>query len=317
MNNICSHFSIKYPIIQAGMVWCSGYKLAKAACESGILGTLGAGSMNPELLKNHIQKLKNSGVNNFAVNVPLMSKYANEHINEIILNKVSTVITSAGNPNLFTQKLKDNGVKVIQVVSSEKFAYKSIKAGVDAIVAEGFEAGGHNGREETTTFVLLQQLAGIKEVPIIAAGGIYNGASMFSAMALGASGVQIGSRFAVALESSAHQNYKNSVINAVEGDTVLTLKELAPVRLIKNDFYKKVIEAYKANASTDDLRNLLGKGRAKLAIFEGDLDNGEIEVGQVSALIKKVQPLKEIVSEIIEEFNRAKLACTESERFIF
>jgi enoyl-[acyl-carrier protein] reductase II len=303
MKKFCEHFSLKYPIIQAGMVWCSGWKLAKASYDSGILGTLGAGSMQLETLKHHILQLKNQGILNFAVNIPLMYKHVNDQINEIIAQKVSVVITSAGNPGLYTKKFKDNGIKVLHVVSNRKFAEKAIESGVDGIIAEGFEAGGHNGREETTTLVLLQQLSDLNEVFKIAAGGFYNGASMLAAISLGADGIQIGSRLAAAQESSAHENYKNSVINAKEGDTILTLKELAPVRLIKNSFYSQVQNAYQKGASTEELKDLLGKGRAKLGIFEGDVQNGEIEVGQVSGLINKKQSVNEIISEVMQEYN--------------
>lgn len=286
------------------MVWCSGWRMAKAAHDAGILGTIGAGSMSVSILEEHLINIRKSSVKGFAVNIPLLYKHIDSQIDLLLRYKVPVVITSAGNPNQYTDLFKKNGIKVVHVVSSLKFAQKAFDAGVDAIVAEGFEAGGHNGREETTTLVLLQHLREMStKIPIVAAGGIYSGVSMASAMLLGASGVQIGSRFAASAESSAHQNFKNAVINANEGDTALTLKELAPVRLIKNAFYQEIDKAYKEGKGVDYLKNLLGRGRAKMGIFEGDLEHGELEIGQTSGLISKNQTVKEIVDEIISEYN--------------
>jgi enoyl-[acyl-carrier protein] reductase II len=306
MNRVTELLGIKYPIVQAGMVWCSGWKLAHAVSKSGGLGVIGAGSMYPEVLEEHIQKYKAASNAPFGVNVPLMMNRAQENIEIIIREKVPIAITSAGSPQKATKMLQDAGIKVLHVVANTKFAIKCEEAGVDGIIAEGFEAGGHNGREETTTLTLVPLIRKVTDLPLIAAGGIYDAKTMLSAMILGAEGVQIGSRFAVAKESSAHENYKQRVLEAIEGDTVLTLKKLAPVRLIKNSFQQQVLEAENTGASITELIKLLGKGRAKKAIFDGDLDEGEIEIGQVSALLQKNETASEIMNEIVNEFNTLK-----------
>ena len=295
-------FGIEYPIIQAGMVWCSGWRLASAVSNAGGLGVIGAGSMHPEILKEHIEKCKSATINPFAVNVPLLYPDIARLMDIIVENGVKIVFTSAGNPKIWTPFLHQHGIKVVHVVSSAKFALKAEEAGVDAVVAEGFEAGGHNGREETTTMCLIPQVAEAVQIPVIAAGGIVSGKSMLAAFALGAEGVQIGSRFVASVESSAHSNFKNTVIHCAEGETQLTLKELTPVRLIKNKFFKEVEAAYSACATAEDLKTLLGRGRAKKGMFEGDLEDGELEIGQAAALIKKIQPAAEIVQEIMKEF---------------
>ncbi len=297
---------IKYPIIQAGMVWCSGWELASAAANAGILGVIGSGSMYPEILDHHIKKCKAASDKAFAVNVPLLYPNIEDHFEIILSNGVKTVITSAGNPAKYTKMLKKEGLTVIHVVSSSKFAVKAQEAGVDAVVAEGFEAGGHNGREETTTLCLVPQVCEAVKIPVVAAGGISSGKSMFAAMALGADGVQIGSRFVASEESSAHALFKQKVLDANEGDTILTLKELAPVRLIKNAFYTAVSEAYANGATTESLRELLGRGRAKKGMFEGDMDEGELEIGQVAASIREVKPVAEIVKEIVKEYEETR-----------
>lgn len=302
-NRVTELFGIKYPIIQAGMIWCSGWRLAAAVSNAGGLGIIGSGSMYPEVLREHIQKCKAATNKPFAVNVPMLYPDIDKHMQIIIEEKVPIVFTSAGNPKTWTSHLKQNGIKVVHVVSSAKFAKKAEDAGVDAVVAEGFEAGGHNGREETTTLCLIPQVVESVKIPVIAAGGIGTGKTMLAAIALGAEGVQIGSRFVASEESSAHQNFKQVVVNANEGDTILTLKELTPVRLIKNEFYKKVEEAQNRCASTDELKEILGRARAKKGMFEGDLIEGELEIGQISALIKEIKPAAEIVKEIIEEYN--------------
>ena len=299
-------FKIKYPLIQAGMVWCSGWRLASAVSNFGGLGVIGAGSMSPDVLKEHIQKCHANTKNNFAVNIPLFSKYTSLHIDVLIQENIPIVFTSAGNPEMWTKKLKSHGIIVVHVVSNLKFALKAVNAGVDALVCEGFEAGGHNGRQETTTFCLIPLISQYVSVPLIAAGGISSGKSMLAAMILGADGVQIGSRFVVSEESSAHINFKNKILSAQEGDTILTLKELTPVRMLKNDFYSKIKEAYSNRASITDLQYLLGKGRAKKGMFLGDLVDGELEIGQVSSLLNSIQPASEIIKEIIEEFNFEK-----------
>jgi enoyl-[acyl-carrier protein] reductase II len=304
MNNcITKLFKIKYPIIQAGMVWNSGWKLASASSNAGILGLIGAGSMYPDTLREHIKKCKLATKNPFGVNVPLL--YPNiKRIMEIIVEEnVKIVFTSAGNPNEWTSWLKKNGVIVVHVVSSLKFAKKAADAGVDAIVAEGFEAGGHNGREETTTFALVPLICRQLSIPVISAGGIATGRGFLAAMALGANGVQIGSRFVASVESSAHMNFKKAVIDSKEGDTKLTLKELTPVRLLKNKFYDDLVSLYKDNPTKNDLRSFLGRARAKLGMFEGELDDGELEIGQISAIINKILPVEVIVNEIIDEYN--------------
>lgn len=305
MNNICNLFNIKHPIIQAGMVWNSGWRLASAASNSGILGLIGSGSMYPEVLKKHIKKCKQATSKPFGVNVPLL--YPNiEAIIQIIIDEgVKIVFTSAGNPKIWTPLLKSHGIIVVHVVSSVKFAIKAQEAGVDAIVAEGFEAGGHNGREETTTFTLIPMVKNAISIPLIAAGGIATGRGMLAAMVLGADGVQIGSRFVASKESSAHDLFKEYVVNASEGDTQLTLKEVTPVRMLKNNFYNTLKLEYQKGTSPDKLRQLLGKGRAKKGMFEGDLDEGELEIGQVCGLINKIQPVKDIVDEIVNDFKAA------------
>ena len=301
-NKVTDLFKVKYPIIQAGMVWCSGWKLASSISNSGGLGLIGAGSMHPEVLIEHIDKCKNATKNPFGVNVPLMYPQVDQIMKIIIDMKVPIVFTSAGNPKTWTSKLKDNGIKVAHVVSSLKFAIKCEKAGVDAIVAEGFEAGGHNGREETTSFCLIPMISNEISVPLIAAGGIGSGKAMLAAIALGADGVQIGSRFAVSIESSANENFKEMIVEAKEGDTELMLKKLTPVRLLKNKFYEQVKEAELSCANVDSLRSLLGKGRAKRGMFEGDLESGELEIGQVSATIDSIQPAAKILEDIWNEF---------------
>ena len=302
-NKIKELFKIKYPIIQAGMIWNSGWKLASAVSNSGGLGLLGAGSMYPDVLRQHIQKCKKATSHPFGVNVPMLYPNIEEIIQIIIEQGVKIVFTSAGNPKIHTERLKENGIKVAHVISSVKFAEKAQEAGVDAVVAEGFEAGGHNGREETTTFTLIPMVKEKIQIPLIAAGGIATGKGMLAAMVLGADGVQIGSRFVASEESSAHINFKNKVIEAEDGDTLLTLKELAPVRLLKNKFSNDILELYKSNPSKQDLIDLLGRARAKRGMFEGDLEDGELEIGQITGLINKIQPASKIVKEIISEFN--------------
>ena len=305
MNKICNLFNVKHPIIQAGMVWNSGWRLASASSNSGILGLIGAGSMYPDVLKKHIKKCKQATSKPFGVNVPLLYPNIEEIIQIIIDEGVKIVFTSAGNPKIWTPLLKSHGIIVVHVVSSVKFAIKAQEAGVDAIVAEGFEAGGHNGREETTTFTLIPMVKNAISIPLIAAGGIATGRGMLAAMVLGADGVQIGSRFVASEESSAHDLFKEYVINASEGDTQLTLKEVTPVRMLKNNFYNTLQLEYQKGTSPDKLRQLLGKGRAKKGMFEGDLDEGELEIGQVCGLINKIQPVKDIVDEIISDFKAA------------
>jgi enoyl-[acyl-carrier protein] reductase II len=305
-NKITELFKIKYPIIQAGMIWNSGWKLASAVSNSGGLGLLGAGSMYPDVLRQHIQKCKKATSHPFGVNVPMLYPNIEEIIQIIIEQGVKIVFTSAGNPKIHTERLKENGIKVAHVISSVKFAAKAQEAGVDAVVAEGFEAGGHNGREETTTFTLIPMVKEKIQIPLIAAGGIATGKGMLAAMVLGADGVQIGSRFVASEESSAHINFKNKVIEAKDGDTLLTLKELAPVRLLKNKFSNDILELYKSNPSKQDLIDLLGRARAKRGMFEGDLEDGELEIGQITGLINKIQPASKIIKEIISEFNFEK-----------
>ena len=315
-NRITTLFGIKYPIIQGGMIWCSGWELASAVSNAGGLGIIGAGSMYPEILKTHIQKCKSATNKPFGVNLPLLYPNIDEHIATIIEEKVPVVITSAGNPKTWTKKLKDNGIKVIHVVSSSKFALKAEEAGVDAIVAEGFEAGGHNGREETTTLCLIPQVAKSIHVPLIAAGGIGSGQAMLAVMNLGADGVQIGTRFITSTESSANLAFKNRILESKEGDTILTLKELTPVRLVKNEFYNQIANAYENNASVDSLKELLGKGRAKKGMFEGDLVEGELEIGQVSSTINKILSAEQIINEIIEEYQK-QLNSQVTSKYIF
>jgi len=305
-NRITNLFNIKHPIIQAGMIWCSGWELASAVSNAGGLGIIGSGSMYPEILDEQIAKCKAATNKPFAVNLPMIYPDIDQHIKTILKHKVPIVFTSAGNPKTWTPLLKENGITVVHVVSSLKFALKSEQAGVDAIVAEGFEAGGHNGREESTTMTLIPIVASQLKIPLIAAGGIGTGAGMLAAMALGADAVQIGSRFVATPESSAHQNFKQTVINTQDGGTELTLKQLTPVRLIKNDFYNKIQTAYQNNASVDEIKDLLGRGRAKKGMFEGDLTEGELEIGQIAGLINEIKPAAKIVQEIITEYNALK-----------
>ena len=306
MNRVCQLFDIEKPVIQAGMVWCSGWKLTSAVSNAGGLGLIGAGSMYPEVLRIHIQKTKEATSLPFGVNVPLLYPDIDQLIHILIDEHVPVVFTSAGNPSTWTGLLKEHGIKVVHVVSSLKFALKAQDAGVDAVVAEGFEAGGHNGRDETTTFCLIPLVRKHIDIPLIAAGGIATGRQMLAAMLLGAEGVQIGSRFAASTESSAHDKYKQAVVRCGEGDTILTLKSLTPVRLIKNAFYDQVKAAEAKGAGIDELRNILQKGRAKKGIFEGDMDEGELETGQVSALIETIQPAAEIVEEVWQEYQSVK-----------
>lgn len=306
MNRITQLFNIKYPIIQGGMIWNSGYKLASAVSNAGGLGLIGAGSMYPDVLREHIQKCKAATDKPFGVNVPMLYPNIEEIIQIIIDEGVKIVFTSAGNPKTWTNHLKSHGITVVHVVSSSKFALKAQEAGVDAVVAEGFEAGGHNGREETTTFTLIPMVKEQISIPLIAAGGIATGKGMLAAMILGADGVQMGSRFVASVESSAHDNFKQTVIETKEGDTQLTLKELAPVRLIKNKFYNDVQELYSKCPSKEDLEALLGKRRAKRGMFEGDLVEGELEIGQIAGLIHEVKPVREIFEMLLKEFEIAK-----------
>lgn len=316
-NPLVQLFQIKYPLIQAGMIWCSGWKLASAVSNSGGLGIIGSASMYPEVLKTHVKKCKAATSAPFAVNVPLMYPNIEEHMETIISEKVPIVFTSAGNPGTWTEILKKEGIKVVHVVSSVKFAQKAEKAGVDAIVAEGFEAGGHNGRDETTTLCLIPMVREAVSCPLIAAGGIATGRAMLAAMVLGADGVQIGTRFVASVESSGHENFKNLVTRVGEGETQLTLKELAPVRLIKNEFYQQIQEAYLQGAGKDELIQLLGRGRAKKGMFEGDLVEGELEIGQISGLIDEILPATEIVQQIITEFKAAQQEASSNTRFNF
>ncbi|MGB0805705.1 MAG: NAD(P)H-dependent flavin oxidoreductase [Salibacteraceae bacterium] len=306
MNRITKLFSIEIPIIQAGMIWCSPWQLAAAVSNYGGLGVIGAGSMYPEVLEEHIIKCKEATKKNFAVNLPLLYPDIESHVKTIIKHKVPIVITSAGNPKTWTSTLQKEGITVVHVVSSAKFAVKSELAGVDAVVAEGFEAGGHNGREETTTLTLIQNVKDSVQIPVIAAGGIATGKAMLAAMTLGADAVQIGSRFVASRESSAHENFKKMVVNSKEGDTSLTLKELTPVRLLKNEFFDRIQMAYHENASIDELKKVLGRGRAKKGMFEGDMVNGELEIGQVATYINSIQTATEIMDEILEEFREGK-----------
>jgi enoyl-[acyl-carrier protein] reductase II len=301
-NRITDLFNIQYPIIQAGMIWASGWRLASAVSNAGGLGLIGAGSMYPDTLLEHIKKCKAATDKPFGVNLPLLYPDIDQHIKHIVDEKVPIVFTSAGNPKTWTKMLKDEGITVVHVVSSAKFALKSQDAGVDAVVAEGFEAGGHNGREETTTLCLIPQVREAIEIPLIAAGGIGTGKAMYATMALGAEGVQVGSRFVCSPEASSHQNFKDAIVQANEGDTILSLKRLTPVRLIKNRFYNLVAEAESRCASNEELTELLGRARAKLGMFEGNLEEGELEIGQVSGLIKDIKPAAEIVHDLWDEF---------------
>lgn len=305
-NKITQLFNIKYPIIQAGMIWASGWKLASAVSNEGGLGIIGAGSMYPEILREHIQKCKRATSYPFAVNVPMLYPDIDEIIKIIIEEDVKIVFTSAGNPKTWTSHLQSHGIIVVHVVSSVKFALKSQEAGVDAIVAEGFEAGGHNGRDETTTFTLIPMVKEQLQIPLIAAGGIATGRGMLAAMVLGADAVQVGSRFVASDEASSHINFKKKVIEANEGDTVLTLKELAPVRILKNKFFEELQKLYQTRPNTEELLKLLGRARAKKGMFEGDIEDGELEIGQIAGLIHDIKPAAQIVREMMAEFELAK-----------
>ena len=305
MNKITALFKIKYPIIQGGMIWNSGYKLASAVSNAGGLGLIGAGSMYPEVLREHIQKCKKATSQPFGVNVPMLYPNIEEIMKIIVEEGVKIVFTSAGNPKTWTSHLKENGITVVHVVSSSVFALKAQDAGVDAVVAEGFEAGGHNGREETTTLTLIPMVREKIKIPLIAAGGIATGHGMLAVMVLGADGVQVGSRFAASIESSAHVNFKETVINAKEGDTQLTLKELAPVRLIKNKFYHDIQNLYQTCPTKEEIVTLLGRARAKRGMFEGDLIEGELEIGQIAGIIHEIKPAAAIVAEMIMDFEKA------------
>ncbi len=304
-NRITELFKTDYPIIQAGMIWASGWRLASTVSNSGGLGLIGSGSMYPDILKEHIQKCKSATSRSFGVNVPLMYPDIDKHIQIIIEENVKIVFTSAGNPKIWTSILKEKGITVVHVISSSKFAKKAEDAGCDAVVAEGFEAGGHNGREETTTMVLVPAVVNAVKIPVIAAGGIATGRQMLAAMVMGAEGAQMGSRFVASEEASSHIEFKKVVINSQEGDTILALKQLAPVRMIKNKFYQKVQEAELKGATIDQLKTLLGRARAKKGMFEGNLDEGELEIGQVSANIKELLPAAKIVENVWNEFNEA------------
>ena len=303
-NRVTRLFNIEYPIIQAGMIWASGWRLASAVSNAGGLGLIGSGSMYPDVLREQIRKCRAATAKPFGVNVPLLYPDIDQHIRIIIEEKVPIVFTSAGNPKTWTSMLKQEGIKVVHVVSSSKFALKSQEAGCDAVVAEGFEAGGHNGREETTTLVLIPAVSSAVDIPVIAAGGIATGRQMLAAMVLGAEGVQVGSRFVASPEASSHEHFKQAVIQAQEGDTQLSLKQLTPVRLLKNKFYQQVQEAEQRCASVEELKNILGRGRAKKGMFEGDMDEGELEIGQVSALVREIRPAAEIVRDIWSEFEQ-------------
>lgn len=306
MNKITELFNIKYPIIQGGMIWCSGWKLASAVSNAGGLGLIGSGSMYPDVLRKHIQKCKKATNKPFGVNIPLLYPQTDDHIQIILEEGVKIIFTSAGNPKKYTSYLKEKGLTVVHVVANEKFALKCVEAGVDAIVAEGFEAGGHNGFEETTTMTLIPQLRKVIDIPLIAAGGIGTGRTMLAVFVLGADGVQIGSRFAASIESSGHENFKQQIIEAKDGSTKLSLKQLVPVRLIRNQFLNLVEEAEQRGASKEELAELLGRGRAKLGMFTGDIDEGELEIGQISSIIDKILPVSDIVDEISREFEEVK-----------
>ncbi|MBI1768702.1 MAG: nitronate monooxygenase [Bacteroidetes bacterium] len=299
-------FNIKYPIVQAGMVWCSGWRLASAVANAGGLGLIGSGSMHPDVLREHIQKCKTATQNPFGVNVPLLYPEIEKIMQIVVEEGVKIVFTSAGNPSMWTGFLKQKGITVAHVVSSVKFARKSAEVGVDVVVAEGFEAGGHNGREETTTLCLVPMVRDAVSIPVIAAGGIGSGRAMLAAEALGADGVQIGSRFAASQESSAHEKFKKKLVQLTEGETILTMKQLTPVRMIKNNFYKLVAQAELRGASVDELKNLLGKGRSKRGIFEGDLEEGELEIGQAASFVKEIKPAADVLKEIWNEYLAAK-----------
>jgi enoyl-[acyl-carrier protein] reductase II len=309
-NRVTSLFQIQYPIVQGGMIWCSGWKLASAVSNAGGLGLIGAGSMRPDVLREHIRQCKAATNKPFGVNVPLLYTHTEENINIILEEEITIVFTSAGNPAVWTKKLKDHGCTVVHVIANTKFARKAEEAGADALVAEGFEAGGHNGREETTTFCLLPIIREMTSLPLLAAGGIASGKAMLAAMALGADGVQIGSLFAASNESSAHEQYKQAVVNATDGATVLTLKQLNPVRLLRNAFYEQVARAESEKATPEQLKELLGKGRARKGIMEGDLENGELEIGQVAALIHQIKPAAQIMRQLVTEFNTSAQTLT-------
>lgn len=305
-NKITKLFNIQHPIVQGGMIWVSGWKLASAVSNAGGLGLIGAGSMYPDVLREHIQKCKKATDKPFGVNVPMLYPDIEQIMDIIVEERVKIVFTSAGNPKTWTSFLKEKGITVVHVVSSVKFALKAEAAGVDAVVCEGFEAGGHNGREETTTFTLIPMVKEQVKIPVIAAGGIGSGRGMLAAMVLGADGVQIGSRFAATLESSAHDNFKNTIVEVKDGGTHLTLKELAPVRLVKNKFYNDVQELYASNPTIEQIKELLGRARAKRGMFEGDLEEGELEIGQIAGLIHEIKSAKQVVEEIVEEYNSVK-----------
>jgi enoyl-[acyl-carrier protein] reductase II len=315
-NKITALFNTKYPLIQGGMIWCSGWELASAVSNAGGLGIIGSGSMYPEILDEQLTKCKAATSKPFAVNLPMLYPNIDAHIELIIKHQVPIVFTSAGNPKTYTSYLKSKGITVVHVVSSLKFAQKAEAAGVDAVVAEGFEAGGHNGRDETTTMCLIPMVKAGISIPLIAAGGIGTGSGMLAAMTLGADGVQIGSRFIATPESSAHINFKNKVLAAQEGDTLLTLKELTPVRLLKNPFFDAVMNAYEKGSTPEELSDLLGRGRAKKGMFEGDIESGELEVGQISSLITTIKPAADVVAEIMIEFNQA-LQARSDEKYQF
>jgi len=303
MNRLCDLLGIQYPLIQGGMIWCSGWELASTVSNAGGLGTIGSGSMYPEVLEEHVIKCKKATDKPFAVNLPLLYPQIDQHLETIVKQRVPVVITSAGSPKKYTSFFKSHGIKVLHVVSSSAFALKSQEAGVDAVIAEGFEAGGHNGREETTTLCLIPQVAAAVDIPVVAAGGIGSGAAAFASFALGAEGFQCGSVFIPTPESSAHQNFKDAIIAAKEGSTKLTLHEIAPVRLLNNPFYQEVVAAYNEGANVEELKTLLGRGRAKRGMFEGDLQQGELEVGQISAQLDKITSASEVVARIMREYN--------------
>lgn len=304
-NRLTKLLNIKFPVIQAGMVWASGWRLCSAVSNAGALGVIGAGSMHPEILEENIIKCKAATSKPFGVNLPILYSEVEKHLEIILRNKIEIVITSAGNPATHTPIFKKNKIKVLHVVGSKHFAEKAEQSGCDAVIAEGFEAGGHNGREETTTMVLIPLVSQAVSVPVVAAGGIATGRQMLAAMALGAEGVQMGSRFVASQEASSHINFKNAIINSSEGDTVLTLKELAPVRMMKNHFYEEILTAYEKHATLENLKTLLGKGRAKRGMFQGDLVEGELEIGQVSALIKEIKPASQIIEDTLREYIEA------------
>lgn len=316
-NRVCQLFNTQYPIVQAGMIWCSGWELASAVSNSGALGVIGSGSMYPAVLEEHIIKCKEATRRPFAVNIPLIYPDIDKHVETIIKHEVPIVFSSAGNPKTWTKHLQDHGIKVVHVVSSVKFAKKSEDAGVDAVVAEGFEAGGHNGADETTTMCLIPMVREAIQIPVIAAGGIGSGRAMMAAMALGADAVQVGSRFVASYESSGHQAFKDLVVASQEGATKLTLKELTPVRMIKNPFFQQILKAYENKASQEELKELLGRGRAKKGMFEGNMDEGELEIGQVSGGIDDILPAAQIVKNLLSEFEIVKKELVDSEKYFW